>query len=131
QSIVGPQPLAERVTAVRSPDGSRWCAVEPGPEPAIRLACGTPDGRLVLDTIISMPGKPLGEADVADVLDRFGEIPGISREKLEAALHLPRFLPRVNRMLLADDGRIWLLRSSDDSVAVWQRLAPDGSNRGM
>lgn len=130
QAIVGPQPLAERVTAARSPDGSRWCALEPGEEPAMRLVCGAPDGRLVLDTIITIPGRPLGDDDVAEVLDRFGEIPGISREKIAAALHVPRFHPRVERMMIADDGRIWLLRSPSDSTAVWQRLAPDGNMEG-
>ena len=130
QSIVGPQPLAERVTAARSPDGRRWCALEPAEEPAMRLVCGAPDGRLLVDTIITIPGQPLADEDLAEVLDRFGEIPGISREKLKAALHVPRFLPRVDRMMIADDGRIWLLRSSSDSVAVWQRLAPDGSSEG-
>jgi hypothetical protein len=126
-TLMGPQPLAERATGARSPDGSRWCGAEPGREASVRLACIAPDGRVLLDTTVTIHPEPLGENEVAEVLDGFAEIPGFPREKVAAALYVPGHRARVSRMLLEDDGAIWLQRtSSRDSIAVWERWSADG-----
>ncbi|HEU4828991.1 MAG TPA: hypothetical protein VFT04_07335 [Gemmatimonadales bacterium] len=131
RSIVGPQPLAERSTGSHSPDGSRWCGVESRPGTEMRLACVAPDGRSLVDTTIQVVPEPLEQAEIDRIIDGFLEIPGMSRGGIESAMHIPEHRPRVARIIVADDGRIWLQRSSmRDSIAVWQRWHADGTEAG-
>lgn len=129
-SILSTQPFSAQAVAAGSPNGERWCGVEPLEDDRIRLRCVDDRGALQRDTTFALAGIPLDDGTWEAKLADFTSSGRVTREAVLGVVRRPAMLPRVTAMRVDPNGAVWLNRSPAGApIQRWLRLTATGSLR--
>lgn len=129
-SIMSTQPFAAQAVAAGSPNGERWCGVEPLDGDRVRLRCVDDRGGVQRDTTFALAGIPLDDATWEAKLADLTGSGRVTREAVLGVVRRPAMLPRVTAMRVDPNGGVWLNRSAPGApIQRWLRLTTTGSVR--
>lgn len=120
-------------------DGSRFVTVTPEPGNGIVVVAATSAGDTVLSRRHRFPVYPIAKSVLDSTRRAMRDGPGLrfastaSREKVAEAMsrvRLPETYPAFDRMLLGEDGSVWLEQWAADGTRVWLVIDRDGAILG-
>lgn len=118
-----PLPLAHQPQVAPHPDGRRWVITPGGGDYRFHLADLGGDVRREITRDVAP--SPVPEQERAAAIER---LPPELRE--EQADRVPSTYPPFDRVVVADDGGFWLVRSISGGAPAFDVFGPDGRYRG-
>lgn len=120
-------------------DGSRFVTVTPEPGNGIRLVAVTPAGDTLVDRRHRFPVHRITKSVLDSTRRAMQNVPGLrfasaanTAQVVEALrrVTLPETYPAFRRMLLGEDGSVWLEQWAADGTLGWIALDRDGTILG-
>lgn len=132
-------PFCAMATAGVVSDGSRFVTVTPEPGNGIHLVAVTPAGDTLVDRRHRFPVHRIAKSVLDSTRRAMRNVPGLryasaanTAKVVEAVnrITLPNTYPAFRRVLLGEDGSVWLEQWAADGTRLWVAVDRDGTILG-